>query len=261
MESGRGFPTPSPAAEGGNSTPDSFERPAPRSRQFCRSPYRALPSADNCVSGPRFFNPLALTTVDEAVPRALEEASFSAQRQGKRREVVFTPSGGPRSLRRRPILTGNHRIQDTRRARRSWQERRIRESNALFWASWTKQEAVVNGSPRATAREETPCSPAPSASRMRFPLLCPPPNPCTVQTSRPCSDPSALIQGSGCSLAQDDSRHSVPAPGQHGTTWELRKPIPSSSTPALSVTVAVSKSANTSSDALDATLWRCESTD
>ena len=161
MESGCGFPTPSPAEEGGNSTPDSFERPAPRSRQFSRSPCRALPSADNCVSGPRFFNPLALTTVDEAVPRALEEASFSAQRQGKRREVVFTPSGGPRSLRRRPILTGNHRIQDTRRARRSWQERRIRESNALFWASWKKQVAVVNGSPRATAREETPLQPRP----------------------------------------------------------------------------------------------------
>ena len=160
MESGRGFPTPSPAAEGGDCNSGSFEHPAPRSRQFCRTPYRALPSADNCVSGPKFFNPLALTMEDEAAPRALEKASFSAQHQRKR-EVVFTPSGGPQSLPRRSALTGNLRPCNTRRAQRSWQKRRVRESNALFWASWPKQAVAANGPPRATAREHAPQQPRP----------------------------------------------------------------------------------------------------
>ena len=160
MESGRGFPTPSPAAEGGDCISGSFEHPAPRSRQFCRTPYRALPSADNCVSGPKFFNPLALTMEDEAAPRALEKASFSAQHQRKR-EVVFTPSGGPQSLPRRSALTGNLRPCNTRRAQRSWQKRRVRESNALFWASWPKQAVAANGPPRATAREHAPQQPRP----------------------------------------------------------------------------------------------------
>ena len=160
MESGCGFPTPSPAAEGGDCNPGSFEHPAPRSRQFCRTPYRALPSADNCVSGPKFFNPLALTMEDEAAPRALEKASFSAQHQRKR-EVVFTPSGGPQSLPRRSALTGNLRPCNTRRAQRSWQKRRVRESNALFWASWPKQAVAANGPPRATAREHAPQQPRP----------------------------------------------------------------------------------------------------
>ena len=111
--------------------------------------------------------------VDEAVPRALEETSFSAPRQGKRREVVFTPSGGPRSLRRRSTLTGNLRIQDTRRARRSWQERRVRESNALFWASWPKQEVAANGSPKATAREQIPLQPRPISIQDAVPAPVP----------------------------------------------------------------------------------------
>ena len=106
-----------------------------------------------------------------------------------------------------------------------------------------------------------PSSPALLASRMRFPLLSLPSSPSKGHAGRPCSDPSTLIQGSGCWLALDDSRHSVPAPGQQGTTRELRKPTPSSSTPALSVTVAVSKTASTLSDALDATLWRYEPAD
>ena len=160
MESGCGFPTPSPATEGGNCNPDGFAHPAPRSRQFCRTPYRALPSADNCVSGPKFFNPLALTMEDEAAPRALEKASFSAQHQ-EQRDVVFTPSGGPQSLPRRSASTGTLRPCNTRRTQRSWQKRRVRESNALFWASWPKQAAAASGPPRALAREHAPQQPRP----------------------------------------------------------------------------------------------------
>ena len=253
MESGRGFPTPSPAAEGGDCNSGSFEHPAPRSRQFCRTPYRALPSADNCVSGPKFFNPLALTMEDEAAPRALEKASFSAQHQRKR-EVVFTPSGGPQSLRRRSALTGNLRPCNTRRAQRSWQKRRVRESNALFWASWPKQAVAANGPPRQRHESTRPSSPALLASRMRFPLLSLASSPSKGKAGRPCSDPSMLIPGSGCWLALDDSGHSAAAPGRHGATRELRKPTPTSSIPALSVTVAVSKSVSTFSDALHATL-------
>ena len=93
--------------------------------------------------------------------------------KGQRREVVFTPSGGPRSQRRRPTLTGNLRIQDTRRARRSWQERRVRESNALFWASWPEQEAAANGSPRAAAREQIPLQPRPISIQDAVPAPVP----------------------------------------------------------------------------------------
>ena len=141
-----------------------------QSRQFCAPgsseptvlPYalQALPSADNCVSGPKFFNPLALTMEDEAAPRALERASFSAQHQ-RQRDVVFTPSGGPQSLPRRSALTGTLRPCNTRRTQRSWQKRRVRESNALFWASWPKQAAAANGPPRAMAREHAPQQPRP----------------------------------------------------------------------------------------------------
>ena len=75
--------------------------------------------------------------------------------------MVFTPSGGPQSLRRRSALTGNLRPYNTRRAQRSWQKRRVRESNALFWASWPKQAVAANGPPRATAREHAPQQPRP----------------------------------------------------------------------------------------------------
>ena len=103
-----------------------------------------------------------------------------------------------------------------------------------------------------------PSSPALLASRMRFPLLSLASSPSKGKAGRPCSDPSMLIPGSGRWLALDDSGHSAAAPGRHGTTRELRKPTPTSSIPALSVTVAVSKSVSTFSDALHATLWRYE---
>ena len=97
---------------------------------------------------------------DEAAPRALEKASFSAQHHRKT-EVVSTPSGGPQSLPRRSPLTGNLRSCNTRRAQRSWHKRRVRESNALFWALWPKQAVAANGPPRATAREHAPQQPRP----------------------------------------------------------------------------------------------------
>ena len=152
-------PLPSPAAEGGDCNPTVLNARLLGVDSFAVCLTGPFPQQTTVLAAQGFLNPLALT-MDEAAPRALEKASFSAQRQGKRREVVFTPSGGPRSLRRRPTLTGNLRIQDTRRARRSWQERRVRESNA-YSGLRGQSRRLLQMALQGPAREHTPLQPRP----------------------------------------------------------------------------------------------------